>query len=141
MPAFTLAEEKRKLCVLPFRVHSLESLDHLKKGLQEIFAKHMIKKGFQVIDLDLVNTHPMAFKPLLTLEDMSTLGKDLNAEWVIVGSLTHIGRKISLDLKVADITGVKSPFSITMGEDYIYRIDDAIGRAAARVYNQIIGGI
>jgi len=141
MPAFTLAEEKEKLCILPFRIHSLESLDHLKQGLQEIFAKQMIKKGFKVIDLDLVNTHPMAFKPLLTLGDMSTLGKDLNAEWVIVGSLTHIGRKISLDLKVADITGVKSPFSITIGEDDIDRIDDAIGRAAARVYNQLIGSI
>ncbi len=141
IPAFTLAEEKGKLCILPFRIHSLKPLDHLKQGLQEIFAKHMIEKGFQVIDLGLVNTHPMAFKPLLTLEDMNSLGKDLNAEWVIVGSLTHIGKKMSLDLKVIDISGVKSPFSISTGEDDIDRIDDAVGRAATRVYDKIIGSI
>ena len=137
LPAMGQAKEKGTVAVLPFKVHAIEPLDHLKKGLQEMVTVRMANKGFPVISAEVVNRHPKAFLPLLKLEDILDIGKGLGADWVIMGSLTQVGRKISLDLKVADVTAVRAPFSIFMVEDDIDALPDAVERAATSIYNQI----
>ncbi|MBW1767550.1 MAG: outer membrane protein assembly factor BamA [Deltaproteobacteria bacterium] len=139
IPVMVQAEEKGKMAILPFKIHSLQPLDHLKGGLQEMFTTHMAKKGFSVISPEVVNKHPMVFLPLFELEDIFAIGKDLGANWVISGSLTQIGRKISLDLKVVDITAGKSPFSVFVVEDDIDKLDDSSNKAVVSIYNQIMG--
>jgi len=133
------AKDKARVSVLPFRVHSIEPLDHLKKGLQEMITARMANKGFPVIDPQVVNRHPKAPLPLLELKDIYDIGKDLGADWVVVGSLTQIGRKISIDLKVVDVTGARIPFSIFMVEDDMDALPDAVERAATSIENQITG--
>ncbi|UCF57088.1 MAG: outer membrane protein assembly factor BamA, partial [Deltaproteobacteria bacterium] len=139
VPAMVQAEKKGTVAVLPFRIHALKPMDHLKQGLQEMLTVHMAKKGLPMINPDVVNQHPMAFLPVLEERDIFTLGKDLGADWVITGSLTQIGRKISLDLKVFDITGEKPPFSMFMVEDDIDKLADVANRASKGIYNQITG--
>ncbi|MBW1887294.1 MAG: hypothetical protein JRI52_02940, partial [Deltaproteobacteria bacterium] len=139
LSAMAHAKEKGKVSVLPFKVHAIEPLDHLKKGLQEMVTVRMVNKGFPVISAEVVNRHPKAFLPLLELEDILDIGKGLGADWVIVGSLTQVGRKISLDLKVVNVTAVRAPFTIFMVEDDIDALPDAVERAATSIYNQIAG--
>jgi outer membrane protein insertion porin family len=139
IPATVQAEKKGKVAVLPFRIHSIQPLDYLKLGLQEMLATRINKKGLDVINPDVVNKHPLAFLPMFELEDSLTLGKDLGADWVILGSLTQIGKRISLDLEVVDISLVNPPFSIFMMEDDIDRLADAVERASTSIYNQVTG--
>jgi len=139
IPIMVQAEEKGKMAILPFRIHALQPQDHLKEGLQKMFTKGMAKKGFPVINPEVVNKHPMAFLPLFELEDIFAIGKDLGVNWVISGSLTQIGKKISLDLKVVDITAGKPPFSIFVVEDDIDKLDDSSNKAVVSIYNQIMG--
>lgn len=138
-PAMISAKEQEKVAVLPFRIHSLEPLDYLKKGLQEMLSARIAEKGFQVIDPDTVNKHPLAFLPTFEKEDVIRVGKDLGADWVVSGSLTQVGKKISLDLKLVNVNEVRPPFSIFMVEDSIDRLTDATNRAAASIVNQISG--
>ncbi|MFC1533046.1 outer membrane protein assembly factor BamA [Thermodesulfobacteriota bacterium] len=139
IPALVQSQERVKLAILPFRIHSLEPLDHLRRGLQEVFTVRMAEKGYHVFNPDVVNKHPMAFLPAFETGDIISLGKDLDADWVIFGSLTQIGKKISLDLKIVDIDTVRPPFSIFMVEDDIDRLADAAERAATSIDNQISG--
>jgi outer membrane protein insertion porin family len=139
IPVLVQAQEKKKVAILPFGIHSVEPLDHLKLGLQEMFATRLTGKGMPVINPDVVNKHPMAFLPSFELEDLISIGRNLKADVLITGSLTQIGRKISLDIKVVDITEEKLPFSIFMTEDDIDRLTDAADRAATSLYNQITG--
>jgi len=139
IPVLVRAQEKKKVAILPFRIHSTEPLDHLKVGLQEMFTTRLTGKGVPVINPDVVNKHPMAFLPSFELEDLISMGRNLKADVIITGSLTQIGRKISLDLKVVDISREKPPFSIFMTEDDIDRLTDAADRAATSLYNQITG--
>lgn len=141
IPVAVHAGRKGRVAVLPFKIHALKPLDHLKKGLQEMFTSRMVKKGIQVIAPEVVNKEPMALLPLLDLEDMYRLGKKLNADWLISGSLTQIGKKISLDLKLLDVTAKKPPFSIFIVEDDIDNLADATERATTSLYNQIAGVI
>lgn len=139
MPLMVQAEKKGKVAILPFRIHALEPLDHLKQGLQEMVTHRIDEKGLDVINPEVVNRNPMAFLPMFELKDIFALGKDLGADWLIMGSFTQIGRKISLDLKVVDIMAMKPPFSIFMVEDDIDRLTDAVERASKSIYNQIMG--
>jgi len=133
------AEEKRTVAVLPFVIYSLESMDHLKQGLQEMLTLHMAESGLPVINLNVVNQHPMASLPLLEEKDIFSLGKDLGADWLVTGSLTQIGRKISLEVKLCDIDAEKPPFSIFKAEDDTDKVADVVERASASIYNQITG--
>ncbi|MFH0845641.1 MAG: outer membrane protein assembly factor BamA [Pseudomonadota bacterium] len=135
------AEKGGKLAVLPFKVHALKPLDHLKKGLQEMFITRMVKKGIQVVDPDVINKEPMVSLPALELEDLYKLGKKWGADWIISGSLTQIGRKISLDLKLLDVTALRPPFSVFIVEDDVDNLVDATERATTSLYNQIAGVI
>ena len=63
----------------------------------------------------------------------------MNADYLVTGSLTQIGRKISLDLKALDVKGEKPPFSIFMVEEDIDRLAEAADRASKSLYNQIAG--
>lgn len=133
------AETGQKMAVLPFRIHSLEPLDHLRLGLQEMFVTRMTDKGFTVIPPGLVNKHPLAFLPAFKDSDVLTIGEDLEADLVMTGSLTQIGKKISLDLKILDVSGKNPPSSAFVVEEDIEKMADAADRATKNLYSQIAG--
>jgi outer membrane protein insertion porin family len=139
VPAVVQAQKKGSVAVLPFRVYAPEPMDHLKKGLQEMLSVRLAEKGLDLIKPDLINDHPKAFLPQFEMADISVLGKDLGADWIITGSVTQIGRKISLDLKVYDVTAVKPPFSIFMVEDDIDMLATTADKASKSIFNQIAG--
>ena len=139
LPVLVQAEKKGKVAVLPFRVYAPTLLGHLKKGLQQMLTARLAEKGLSMVSPDLIEGHPTASLAVIEKRDILALGKDLGADWVITGSLTQIGRKISLDLKVFDITGKKPPFSLYMVEDDMDKLSDATFRASASIYNQITG--
>ncbi|MBW1911984.1 MAG: hypothetical protein JRI43_02200 [Deltaproteobacteria bacterium] len=139
IPAAVQASDTGEIAVLPFRIHSLEPQEHLKRGLQEMLTNRLTGEGLQCIDPDVVNRHPMAFLPVFEQEDLLAVGRELKAAWVVLGSLTQVGMRVSLDLKVVDASGVKSPFSIFMVEDDIDRLASAAERAATSIYNKITG--
>ena len=137
IPSVMEAQEKKTLAVLPFKIHSVEPMNHLKQQLQEMFATRMAKEGFAVISTETVNMHPMALLPLSETKDIIALGRDLKTDFVIIGSLTHVGRKISLDVKAVDVSSRKPPFSLFVVEDDMDRLTEAADRASKSLYNQI----
>jgi outer membrane protein insertion porin family len=139
VPVLLHAQEKGKVAVLPFGVYAPKPLDHLRKGLQEMLTARLAKKGLNMVSPDVINRHPSAYLPVLEEKDILVIGKDMGAEWIITGSLTQIGTKISLDLKVFDVTGKKPPFSLFMVEDNLDKLSDATQRASVSIYNQVAG--
>ena len=125
--------------ILPFRVHSLKPMDHLKEGLQQDVAKHMKEMGFDVVPPVEINKHPMAFLPMFEVRDLQTIGRDVGARWIVSGSFTQVGRKISLDIKGVDAQGEKPSFSVFIVEDDMERLPQAAQRVATGVYNQVAG--
>ena len=133
------AQQKRTVAVLPFSINAPEALDHLKLGLQEMMSTRLADLGISVVSPSTVNAHPLASAPVLGPAEVSALGQALNADYLVTGSLTQIGRKISLDLKALDVKGEKPPFSIFMVEEDIDRLAEAADRASKSLYNQIAG--
>ena len=137
--AMVYAEEPGKVAVLPFRIFAPEPLDHMKKNLQQMLSIHLTDKDLTVISPTSVNKQPKVFSTVLPVEDIISLGNAFGAAWITTGDLTQIGRAISLDMKVYDISAKKPPFSIFITEDDIDRVNKAIERAATSINNQIAG--
>ncbi|MCD6298525.1 MAG: outer membrane protein assembly factor BamA, partial [Deltaproteobacteria bacterium] len=138
-PNFVVAEERGRVAVLPFRIHALKPLDHLERGLQKMLTVRVEKRGFDVVSPDMINKHPLAFLPQLEMRDIVKMGKDLGCDWIVIGSLTQIGERISLDLKMADVTGKKSPFFIFMVAQDIDALSETTERIAVSMDHHISG--
>ena len=102
-PEMVKAEERGKVAVMPFRVYAPKSFDHLTRGLQKMLTLGLEKRGFKIISPEAVNEHPLAFLPILDMRTLVEVGEDLKADWIVAGSLTQIGKKVSIDLKVVDV--------------------------------------
>jgi outer membrane protein insertion porin family len=139
VPGVGRATEETTVAVLPFNVESLKPLDHLRTEMQEVLTAHLSSKGYDIISPYDVNRHPDAFLSSFETVDLIALGKDLEANWVIHGSIAETGDKVSIDMDIVDATSVNAPFSIFMVEDNIAGLEDAIERAADRIDVRISG--
>ncbi|MEE9419872.1 MAG: outer membrane protein assembly factor BamA [Desulfatiglandaceae bacterium] len=138
-PKELVAEERGKVAVLPFRVHASKALDHLRTGLQEMLTLRLGKLGFYMISPKVINKHPLAFLSVPEVKDLLRLGKELRADWVISGSLTQIGDKASLDIKVVDVSGSRPPFFIFMVAEDVDLLADTVKRVAVSIDHKITG--
>ncbi|MBU2498437.1 MAG: hypothetical protein KKE57_06030, partial [Proteobacteria bacterium] len=139
IPVTAHGQEKRSIAILPFSIHAPQPLEHLKQDVQKMFTDRMAGYGYTLIKPDEVNRHPLAFKPRLEREEILAIGTALKADLVITGSLTQIGKRISLDVKAMDVEGTTAPFSVFMVEDDIDKLADAVDKAAKSLYNLIAG--
>ncbi|MCP4683475.1 MAG: outer membrane protein assembly factor BamA [Desulfobacterales bacterium] len=139
MPIAEKGEEAGPVVVLPFRVYALKTLDHLQPGLQKMLVLRMEKRGFDMISPEVINSHPLAFSSSHESKDYSKIGQDLEAAWVIAGSATRIGKKISLDLQVIDVTKKRPPFSVFMVSEDIDALSDTMRQLSISVDHQIAG--
>lgn len=139
IPGVLAAEERQTVAVLPFRIHAVKSLDHLKLGLQEMLTLRIEEKGFHMISPEVINRHHPAFSPQLEKKDLVKLGRALEADWIVLGSATEVGRKVSLDLEVVDVSEARSPFFFFMVADDIDFLTETMKRVAVSIDNQISG--
>jgi outer membrane protein insertion porin family len=135
------AQEKGTMAVLPFQVHAQKALEELKPSLQEMLTLQMEKRRFKMIGPEVINAHPLVSLKAFEMKDLFELGKALNVDWIIKGSLTQIGRRISIDLKAIDITKKRPTFSVFMAADSIDNLAETTEQIAASIEHQIAGVI
>ena len=133
------AKDAETVAVLPFRVHALKPLGYLQQGLQKMLTDRIGKRGYRVIPTERVNRHRLAFLPQYEARDLLRIGKDLGCDWIATGSLTQIGKRISLDLKMVDVTGRKPPFFIFMVAEDLDSLPETTERIALSMDYQISG--
>ncbi|MCP4666572.1 MAG: outer membrane protein assembly factor BamA [Deltaproteobacteria bacterium] len=138
-PERLLADEKGKGAVLPFRVHALKGLDHLKLDFQKKLTQRMKGKGFSMISPEKVNKHALAFLPVLKTRALFKAGKDLKVKWILSGSITQIGERLSIDLKVVDVTRERPPFFVFMVAEDLDALPVTAERIAASIDYQVVG--
>ena len=139
IPKMVKAEEKGKIAVLPFRVYAPKSVKHLNRELQKMLAVSLEKRKFRIISPEKVNEHPLAFLPILDMRTLVKMGEDLKTDWIIQGTLTQIGKKVSIDLKVVDVWEKQDPFSLFMVAEHVDALKETVERIALNIDNQMVG--
>lgn len=133
------AEKKGTLCVLPFQINASKSFAHLQEGLQKMLIFRMGQNGFKTIPPETINKDPIVFSKILKNKVLVGLGNRFKAEWVVKGSMTQVGDKGSIDLKVVDVSGNKMPFFIFQVIEDMDEVPESVKRLALSVEDRITG--
>jgi len=108
------AKETKTIAVLPFSIHSAENIDYIRSGIWDMLISRLSASG----KLDVMRKDSVAGelgktgKKTLTAADVYGLGKKLNVDYVVWGSITKIGNSVSLDGKLLDVATYKSPVGV-----------------------------
>ncbi|MFA4916636.1 MAG: FG-GAP-like repeat-containing protein, partial [Syntrophales bacterium] len=137
----TGAAEKTKLAVFPFSVHSAENMDYLQHGISDMLSSRITSNGsIEVISKDaVINALKETQGKELTLSDVYSLGKKINVDFIVWGSITKVGNSLSIDGKLVDITAYKSPVGIFTQCRSMDEVIPKISDFAQRINHHILG--
>ncbi len=140
-----LAEETAKgvktVAILPFSVHSSENIDYMRNGIWDmLFSRISVSGKIDVANkqstLDTINK---TGEKDMILTDVYALGKEMNVDFVVWGSITKIGNSISLDGKLVDIASYKSPIGVFAECQGMDEVIPKISDFAKRIDYHILG--
>jgi TolB-like protein len=138
-----MAKDRTTVAVLPFAVHSAENIDYVQKGIWDMLASRIsVSDKIEVTGKETVLE---ALKKQegkeLSLADVYGLGKVLNLDYIVWGSITKIGNSFSVDGKLVDIAASRSSvgvFTQSQGmDDLIPKITDFAQRINAHILGTV----
>ena len=132
------ASGETRVSVLPFEINAPARMEYLRKGLQSMFSVRLEKHGINVASPALVNTHPSAYSKL-HLENASKLGKALSSEFIVQGSMSQVGKKLSIDVKLFDLKTLKPPFYLYGVAEDLEALSKSVDGIVEGLFNRITG--
>jgi len=140
--AFPLdAKEQAKVAVLPFTVHSADNIDYVRQGISDMLTSRIAAQGkISVAGKDQVQEaiQGKAAKEW-TIEELSALGKKLNVDYVVWGSITKIGSSLSIDGKLVEMATARSTVGIFTQTQGLDEVIPKINDFSQRIVQHITG--
>jgi len=135
------AAEQKSIAVLPFSVHSAESLDYIKLGIWEMLASRLsADERLAVASRDRIQDALKNFAGKdLSQADVYELGKTMKTDFVVWGSITKIGSSLSIDGKLVDVAASKSPVGVFVQSQTLDDVIPRISDFAQRINTHITG--
>ena len=137
-----LAKEKTVIAILPFTVHSAENIDYVQLGIWDMLISRLsADEKIEVASKDTVFANLKEIgKREYTQGDIYGLGKKMNVDFVVWGSITKIGNNVSIDGRLLDIGTYKSPIGIYAQSQGLDEIIPKISDFAQRILTFVTGG-
>jgi len=135
------AQKAFKVAILPFLIHSQENLDYLREGIYDILASRISVEGrIAVIDRSRVERALYEERPMRLDEAVAAkIGMRVEADFIVLGSITKVGEYISLDARLISITEEKPPLGVFTQTKGIDDVMVKIGDFAQDIGNKILG--
>ncbi len=132
---------EKKVAVLPFTVHSAENIDYIRQGIGDMLSSRIsASEKIEVVNKDAVLAAVQeAGGKELTLADVYGLGKKLNADFVVWGSVTKIGNSLSIDGRLVDIAAYKATVAIAIQSPSMDEVIPKITEFARKIEAHILG--
>jgi len=137
------AKDRNTVAVLPFSIHSAENIDYVRQGIEDMLASRIsVNEKIDVIGKEsvLAALQETAGREL-ALADAYALGKKLNADFVVWGSITKIGNSLSIDGKLVDIAASKTAVNLFAQCPTMDEVIPKINDFAQRIDTHILGGL
>lgn len=140
VPVVGHAEKTIRVGVTPFAVHSQEDLGYLSQGLQEMVSGHLLQRGLDVVsEADMSGAMTRLALTRLDERAARVLGRTLNLDYVVIGSLTKLGRRISLDARIVDTLALKKTAAVFVQESELENLMAATEKLAREITVKISG--
>src|SRR5262245_25399581 len=128
------------VAVLPFEVHSERPLGYLEGSLADLLSTRLEASGrVSVVQSVTVRETLIAWPGEKTEDTLRRLARELKADWVVIGSLTELAGRYSLDVRVTPaMTPVATSTMVLSAASANKRLDRVNGLAGKVL--QIVGG-
>ena len=127
--ASAIAHEEIRVAVLPIEVRAPERLDYIGRQIRDLVEEQLREGGVVVVELG----EPLEAVPGIEeggIERLRTLGLRMGDDFVIWGSLTKIGKRFSLDVKVMEPYGVAPPEPVYVEGEGLETLLDSVQKLA-----------
>jgi TolB-like protein len=99
-----IAKDVKRMAILPFTMNADRDLTFLQEGIMDMLGSRLAWKGeVEVLEKGFVKKEVSQLKGPLSKETALAIGKALQVDYVIVGSLTVFGDSVSIDAKILDV--------------------------------------
>ncbi|MBI4798958.1 MAG: VCBS repeat-containing protein [Desulfarculus sp.] len=136
-----MASGPERVVILPFTANSKEDVSFLVRGVRDMLATRLSwQDKVTVVEPDLVAPAAAKIKPPYNEDKARQLGKELNAQVVVFGSLTVVGQSVSVDAALVKVAGDAPPLTAYVQtsdlDSVIPRINDFAQRINAEVFQR-----
>lgn len=123
------------LAITPFAINAEADLSYLSRGAAEMLASRIAARSdVSVMDMALVADAAGRAPQPLTRAGAVALGRQLNADYVLFGSITVLGGPVSMDVNVIPVAeGSGPPAAFYRQADSIAGVIPAIGALAGEI--------
>ncbi len=132
-----------RVAILPFQVNSADSLDFLREGMVDMLASRLGQmEQVTIVDkIALKRVVSFSKNVKVSADLLSRIGKETGANFLIAGSLTKLGRVISIDATIYKIP-VSQPFSaIFLQGEGLESLPAKVNYLADRIRQELTDGI
>ncbi len=125
---------KVMVAVLPFRVHSAKPLDYLETSLADLLASRLEASGrVAVVESVTVRETLVAYAGERTEDAVRRMAAELGADYVVVGSLTELAGRYSLDVRVTPVDSLVTTSTMVFTAESDDELLDRVNELANRV--------
>ena len=136
------AEPPKKVAVVPFTVYAEKDLTFLQKGLVDMLTSRLSQEGeVAVVGREQTAGALGQIDGPLNPESAARLGRQLDADYVLFGSLTVFGESVSVDAKMIDVNGERAPLSFFTQSGSFGEVIPAVDRFAAEINEKVFGRV
>ena len=100
-PPCVYSQSAKKVAVLPFRINAQEDLSYLSTEIPNLIKNDLKREGAEIVEPDSADIVAWTNTNAEEL-DAKRIGLKQGLDFVVWGSLTRIGQKLSLDVKVIE---------------------------------------
>jgi TolB-like protein len=130
----------KKVAVLPFSMHTPSQLSYLQDGIRDMFTSRLSRQGqVQVFDKSVINQAVSGIKSEMSSQDAMRIGKNLDADYVLFGSVTSLGQAVSIDAKMASVSGDREPLALYAQTKTLDEVIPKINLFAQEINQKLFG--
>jgi len=134
------AKAVRHVAAVPFTIYAEKDLAFLQKGIQVMLTSRLSQEGKVVVLGEEVTAEALKdIQGQLNPEKAASIGRALGADYVLYGSLTVFGESVSVDAKMVDVSGGRTPLSFFTQGDFLGEVIPGVDRFAAQINEELFG--
>ncbi len=129
----SLADETaipKSLAMLPLQINAAKDISYLQSGIRNMLASRLTTEaGVKIINQSLVSQHAPKSGQISDVKALQDLGRTLQADYLLTGTMTAIGKSLSLDATLYSISEdkpVDSFYASAATEDDIISAVDSL---------------
>jgi len=102
-------QEIKKVLVLPFKIYSQSEYSYLEEAIPEMLTSRLFSPSkIEIIEIEKVKKEIENYEKI-NKEIAQKIGNKFKVDYIIWGSVTILGKTVSIDAQIMDLSGNKKP--------------------------------